>query len=359
MQLEDLGWNGFFEAEWNARERSGETPARVISQHRELWEVRGEFGECAAEASGKLRLAAETGADWPAVGDWVAVTGAVGQARLIREVLPRRTQIVRKTAGPKVAEQVLAVNVDTLFVVMGLDGDYNVRRLERYLAQGWETGARLVVVLNKVDLCEDAQMRADEIRLCAVGVDVACISAAGGEGVDHLNPYLLRGQTVALLGSSGVGKSTLLNRLLDAELQHTSPVRESDSRGRHTTTARQMFFLRAGAMVIDTPGLRELQLWDADEGLQQAFGDVEALAQSCRFRSCTHNSEPGCAIATALDQGDLDAARLENYRKLLREQAFLERKLNQGAQLNAKARMKTINRAVRQLYKQRDREGKQ
>jgi ribosome biogenesis GTPase / thiamine phosphate phosphatase len=359
VKLEDCGWNGFFEAEWNATERPGETPARVISQHRELWEVCGEFGECVAQASGKLRLAAEEGADWPAVGDWVATSGEPGQGMLIRDVLPRRTQIVRKTAGRRVAAQVLAANVDTLFVVMGLDGDYNVRRLERYLAQGWETGARVVVVLNKVDLCGEARARAEEIRHTAVAVEVVCVSAATGEGLSDVRPYLGCGQTVALLGSSGVGKSTLLNRLLDRERQQTAPVREGDSRGRHTTTARQLFFLRGGAMVIDTPGLRELQLWDAEEGLQQAFEDVEVLAQLCRFGDCTHNGEPGCAVATALDDGNLDAARLENYRKLLREQAFLERKVNQGVQHKARAHIKTINRAVRELYKRRDREGKQ
>jgi ribosome biogenesis GTPase / thiamine phosphate phosphatase len=358
VKLEDCGWHGFFEAEWNAAGRSGETPARVISQHREFWEVCGEFGECLAVASGKLRLAAEDGADWPAVGDWVAVTGEAGQGMLIREVLPRRTQIARKTAGRRVAAQVLAANVNTLFVIMGLDGDYNVRRLERYLAQCWETGARIVVVLNKVDLCDEAQTRSEEIRHAAVGIDVACISAASGKGLGELSPYLARGQTAALLGSSGVGKSTLLNRLLDTERQKTAPVRESDSRGRHTTTMRQMFFLRSGAMVIDTPGLRELQLWDADEGLQQTFRDVEGLAQSCRFRNCTHTGEPGCSVATALNQGRLDTARLENYRKLLREQAFLERKVNQGAQQKAKAQIKAINRAVRELYKRRHREGK-
>jgi ribosome biogenesis GTPase len=285
------------------------------------------------------------------------MSGEPSRGMLIRDVLPRRTSIVRKMAGRRVEAQVLAANVDVLFVVMGLDGDYNLRRLERYLAQCWETGARVVVVLNKADVCADPEARAHGIRQ-RVGAEVVCISASRGEGLNDLGRYLASGQTVVLLGSSGVGKSTLLNRLLQAEQQPTAPVRARDSRGRHTTTARQLFFLPNGAMVIDTPGLRELQLWDAEEGLQQAFADIETLAQRCRFRNCTHAGEPGCAVLAAIEGGELDAARLENHRKLLREQAFLERKVDQGAQQKAKERIKTINRAVRELYKRRDREGK-
>jgi ribosome biogenesis GTPase / thiamine phosphate phosphatase len=359
VNLQKLGWNGFFEASWNSVARTKESAARVISQHRELWQVAGPLGEGRAEASGKLRLSAEEDGAWPAVGDWVAITGDPATGMVIRDVLPRRTQIARKMAGRRIAPQVLASNVDSIFVLMGLDGDYNPRRLERYIAQGWETGARVVVLLTKTDLCEHASVCAQEIRAIASGVDVLCVSAVTGLGMCGVEPYLLKGQTIVLLGSSGVGKSTLMNRLLSADQQATAPVRESDSRGRHTTTARELFFLPCGAMVIDTPGLRELQLWDAGDGVSQAFGDLEALAQQCRFENCSHNGEPGCAVLAAIQNGDLDAERLENQKKLLREQAFLERKRDKEAQHKATNKNKVLHRAVRDMYRQREKEGKQ
>jgi ribosome biogenesis GTPase len=354
VKLQALGWNAYFEAEWNSTERSDERPARVTAQHRDLWEVVGEFGEGRSEPSGKLRLAAEEGGDWPAVGDWLAIAGEPGQGTTIRAVLPRRTQLVRKEAGRRVAPQVLAANVDTIFLLLGLDGDYNPRRMERYLAQLWDSGSRVVLLLNKADICGEAETRADAMRRSAAGVDVICTSGLTGKGLASLDAYLGIGQTVVLLGSSGVGKSTLLNRMLNSGKQATAPVRESDSRGRHTTTARQLFLLPVGAMVIDTPGLRELQLWDAGDGVAHAFSDLDALARQCRFRNCTHTGEPGCAVAEAIQGGQLEPERLDNQRKLLREQAFLERKQDKGVEAENKTRMKVLHRAVRKMYRQRD-----
>ncbi len=360
MSILRWGWNPYFEANWNAIEREHTVPARVVSATRGMWRVAGDFGECLAEAAGKLRLASEEGADWPAVGDWVAAElRDNGRAALILEVLPRRSQFVRKTAGKRIAEQVIAANVDTALLVCALDGDFNPRRMERYLAQCWDSGAKPLIVLNKADICEICEELAQEMERVSMAAPVIAVSARSGQGFDELEAYLVPGQTLVLLGSSGVGKSTILNRLMGLSIQRVQPVRESDSRGRHTTTSRELFVLPNGALLIDTPGLRELQLWDADGGIAQAFSDIETLAARCRFRNCQHEGEPGCAVQQAVEKGTLDRARLENWRKVLREQAFLLRKVDAGAQRDAKQHIKTINRAVRHLYQERSREEKQ
>ena len=331
-------------------------PARVIAQQRKFWRVAGDFGECWAEASGKLRLAADEGGDWPAVGDWVVVeVHGVETATMIQEVLPRRSKFVRKMAGKKIEEQVIAANVDTALLVTALDGDFSPRRVERYLAQCWESGARPVIVLNKADACAEVQEKAAEMERVAVGTIVCVVSARTGQGFGKLEEFLKPGHTLALLGSSGVGKSTIANRLLGEAVQEVQPVRESDSKGRHTTTARELFVLPCGALLMDTPGLREMQLWDAEQGVAQTFSDIDALATQCRFVDCQHEGEPGCAVLAAVSAGELDAARLENRRKLLREQEFLRRKVDPGARQEWKSEMKTLHREVKRMYASRKR----
>jgi len=358
MSLSQWGWNAFFDATWKSEERGRAVPARVISQQRKLWVLAGGFGECWGEAAGKLRLAAEEdGADWPAVGDWVAAEVAGGGA-IIQGVLPRASRFVRKRAGKRVEEQVLAANVDTAFLVSALDADFHPRRIERYLVQCWESGAKPVVLLNKADTCANAQKKSQEVERLAAGTIVHVISASSGHGFDELQKYLTCRETLVLLGSSGVGKSSIVNRLMGRALQSVREVRECDSRGRHTTTARELFALPSGALVIDTPGLRELQLWEADQGIAYTFSDIESLAARCRFSNCRHEHEPGCAVEGALGEGSLDPARLENWRKMLREQAFLERKIDAGSQHEAKRHIKTMHRAVRRMYRERDKEGK-
>ena len=356
--LPDWGWNSYFEAFWQGEDRKNVVPARVIAQQRKFWRVAGDFGECWAEASGKLRLAADEGADWPAAGDWVAAElhGADTTAT-IQEVLPRRSKFVRKSPGKKQEEQVIAANVDTALLVSALDGDFNPRRVERYLAQCWESGARPVIVLNKADACEGAREKAAEMGRVAVGTAVWVVSAKTGDGFGELEEFLKTGQTLVLLGSSGVGKSTIVNRLLGQTVQEVHPVRESDSRGRHTTTTRELFILPGGALLMDTPGLREMQLWEAEEGVAQVFADIDALAAQCRFGDCRHEEEPGCAVQAALDAGTLDAARFGNRRKLLREQEFLRRKVDPEARQEQKERWKQIHRAARQKYQQRETDG--
>lgn len=359
MFIENLGWDAYFKALWNSAETENCVPARVVSQQRGMWRVAGEFEECWAEASGRLRKASEEGGDWPAVGDWVGAEIRAGQTMAeIQWVLPRRSRFVRKVAGKQVAEQVIAANIDAALIVAGLDGDFNVRRIERYLAQCWESGARPAIVLNKTDACADFRKRAAETERIAVGVPVFLVSGKTGQGLDALEEHFKKGQTIVVLGSSGVGKSTLVNCLLQEERQATHAVRENDSRGRHTTTSRQLFMLSSGAMVIDTPGLRELQLWNAGEGLFQTFADIDELAAQCRFGDCRHENEPGCAVQAALGSGIIDTGRWESWRKLQCEQEFLLRKINPQARQAEKKRVKVIMRQVKDKYQNRDK-GKQ
>jgi ribosome biogenesis GTPase len=356
--LAGRGWNSYFEAFWRGGGWENAVPARVVAQQRKFWRVAGDFGECWAEASGKLRLAADEGADWPAAGDWVVVELRGGDSTaVIQEVLPRRSKFVRKSPGKKMEEQVIAANADTALLVSALDGDFNPRRVERYLAQCWESGAKPVIVLNKADACEEARGKAAEMERVAIGTGVCVVSARTGQGFGELEEFLRPGETLVLLGSSGVGKSTIANRLLGQTVQEVQPVRESDSRGRHTTNTRELFVLPGGALLMDTPGLREMQLWDAEHGVAQAFADIDTLAAQCRFSDCRHEAEPGCAVLAALSAGTLDTARVENRRKLLREQEFLRRKIDPEARQVQKEQWKQIHGAARQKYQQRQRDG--
>lgn len=355
MSILRWGWNDYFEAVWREANKGNKVPARVIAQHRGTWQIASDFGECRAQAAGRLRLAGKDGGDWPAVGDWVATEVLdQGRAALIYDVLARRGQFVRKMAGKKVGEQVLAANVDIALLVSALDRDFNLRRIERYMAQCWESCAEPLIVLNKADTCADVPDKVREAEQIAPGALVHAVSAKTGQGFDQLQKYLCPGQTLALLGSSGVGKSTIVNRLMGGAIQQVQEIRESDSRGRHTTTARELFALPSGALLIDTPGLREFQLWDAEDGLARAFADIDALAERCRFNDCCHEAEPGCAVQASIQAGELEGGRLENWRKLLREEEFLRRKIDPEARQTERHRVKKLMREVRKIYRERD-----
>jgi ribosome biogenesis GTPase len=304
-------------------------------------------GETLAEVSGRLRHRAAGPHDFPAVGDWVLllVRPEEGWAT-IQGILPRRSRFSRKVPGSATEEQVVAANVDSVFLVAGLDGDFSPRRLERALVLAWESGARPVVVLNKADLGAGEERRR-EAAAAAPGVPIHVVSARSGEGLGALDTYLVPGQTVALLGSSGVGKSTLVNRLLGGGLQPTAEVRVGDDRGRHTTAFRELLVLPGGGMIVDTPGLREIQLWGGEEGLGQAFPDVGDLAAACRFRDCRHEGEPGCAVLEALAEGRLAAERLASYRKLAAEQRQFALRHDQRLRQAEKRRWRSIHRLAR------------
>jgi len=363
---ERLGWNPFFEAQAATVARSDVQFARVVEEQRSLYRLSG--GDGWAEVSGRFRHDAPDAAAFPAVGDWVGVrvqgsgsgsgseSGSGSGSRAVIEcVLERRSAISRAAAGRASAEQVIAANVDTIFLVTALPQDLNARRLERYLTMVWDGGATPVVVVNKSDLSDDPDAARDHLCARLPLVDVVLISALQERGLDALMPWLQPAQTVALVGSSGVGKSTLINRLLGRDTLRTGAISDADGRGRHTTTARQLIELPGGALLIDTPGMRELQPWPGDDAVEAAFHDIAELAEGCRFADCAHQGEPDCAVLAAVEKGVLDADRLEHYRRLLREAAYEERRHDKAAAAEHKRRWKQIHQANKVMYRERDR----
>jgi len=327
IDLIEYGWDAALAEQFEACAGQGLVPGRVIKQARDRSNLITAEGEIAAGVSGRFRHLARGPADYPAVGDWAAVRPVERGPGLIEAVLPRRSAFTRKAAGEAVEAQVVAANVDTVFLVSGLDGDFNLRRIERYLTTAWSSGAGPVIVLNKADLREDLPDVLAKTAAVAPGVPILAVQALAEGGLDGLAPYLIAGRTVAFLGSSGVGKSTMINRLLGEERFATAAMSDAAAgRGRHTTTARELVRLPGGALLIDTPGMRELGLWADDDGLDRAFDEIDALAARCRFPDCGHDREPGCAVRAAVEAGTLDARRWESYLKLRRELRFLELK---------------------------------
>ena len=350
--LAAYGWSAFFADAFEGHAAPGMVPARVTAVHTQLSRLWAPEGDFLGEVSGRLRHEAANPAEFPVVGDWVVMAPNPGAERAtIHAVLPRRGRLARKVVGAVTGEQVLAANLDTLFLVAGLDGDFNPRRLERALVMARDSGAEPVLVLSKADLCPDIEARVAEVQALAPEASVLALSAREGQGLEALERWLRPAQTVALIGSSGVGKSTLLNRLLGQERQRVLEVRAGDSRGRHATSHREMFLLAGGALVVDTPGLRELQLWAEEEDLETTFDDIASLAVACRFTNCRHQAEPGCAVNVALARGDLPAERLLSYRKLEAELAHLDRQKDVRKQLEQKARWKAIHKALRKDHK--------
>jgi len=339
--LDELGWDAGWASAFEQLHEENLIPARVAAQHRGAYEVWTADGDLRARAAGRLYYEHEVGAPVPAVGDWVGVQDAT-----ITSILPRRSAFIRKRAGLGSDEQVLAANVDAAFLLAGLDDDFSLRRLERYITTAWDSGAQPIVVLTKADLCDDVEDAMLQVESVAIGVPVHPISNVTGIGIDELASQSLRpGHTVVLLGSSGVGKSTLLNRLAGTELMRTAAI-AANGTGRHTTTHRELVRLPDGALVIDTPGLRELQFWDGDVGA--AFEDIEGLAAECRFRDCAHAREPGCAVLGAVDNGTLSLDRLRSWRKFQRELESIAARTDHRLRVARKKRWKEIAAHARQ-----------
>ncbi|MBD1996103.1 ribosome small subunit-dependent GTPase A [Leptolyngbya sp. FACHB-541] len=349
MNLSELGWSDFFAHSFEAYRVQGYTVGRVALEHKQAYTLYAEQGELSATVSGKLRHQATAAEDFPAVGDWVVVRIRDEGQATIHAILPRKSKFSRKTVGGKTQEQIVAANIDTVFLVAGLDHDFNLRRIERYLVLAWESGATPVILLNKADLCDAVEERVLEVEEVAIAVPIVVLSAAQNQGLDALQPYLKPGQTSALLGSSGVGKSTLTNQLVGTAQQSVQPVRQGDSRGRHTTTHRELLLLPSGGCIIDTPGMREIQIWSEGAGLEETFTDIEALAEECRFRDCQHQQEPGCAVRQALEAGALDERRFASFQKLQKELNYLIRKQDQRATLAEKEKWKQITKSLRKM----------
>ncbi|MFD1422718.1 ribosome small subunit-dependent GTPase A [Laceyella tengchongensis] len=342
------GWTPALEEAFDQIKEDGLAVGRVTLQHKRLYRLQTEYGELLAELTGRFRYDTTRVEDYPAVGDWVVIRPRVAEGRAsIEAVLPRFSRFSRKVAGRTWEEQIVAANVNTVFLVNALNQDFNVRRIERYLTLAWESGAQPVIVLNKADLYPDVSDKVAQVEAVALGVPIHVVSGLTGKGLDELMAYLQPGKTVALLGSSGVGKSTLTNCFLGTEQQEVQAIRAGDDKGKHTTTYRELFLLPQGGCLIDTPGMRGIKLVDQEHGVQETFEEIEQLALSCRFTDCQHQGEPGCAVEFALAEGRLAPKRLANYRKLLRELAYYERKEN-----------RQLAHAEKEIWKKRSRQAK-
>lgn len=337
---------------------SGLVIGRVCGEDRNGYVVKTATHELPADLSGKLRFTAESRAELPSVGDWVAVQVLdEGSLAIIHAVVPRFSAIVRRAAGVATEKQIIAANVDLVFIIQGLDLNFNPRRLERYLIVCRESNITPVVLLSKADLLDhaDREIFIAEAQRVAGGADVLAYSAKSGEGLENIRHYLREGVTVCIIGSSGVGKSTLINTLTGKELREIAEVREADSRGRHTTTRRQMIFMSGGAILIDTPGMRELGLWHATESLGSTFPEISAFAERCKFSDCTHLHEPHCAVRKAVEEGHIEPDRLESYLKLREEAEFTEQRATVAGRLERKRKEKILGRAVKQALRQKGR----
>lgn len=354
--LTELGWRKFFDRQLDEDDRRL-TPARVTRRDVNRYHLASAGGVLYGTLRGRTRIETRSRAELPAVGDWVLCAPAdPGDPTnvVIERTLSRFSKFSRKQAGEKFDEQVVAANVDTVFIVTGLDDNFNPNRIERYLLLAWNSGADPVIVLSKADIATDLDSAMQQLAPIAMGTPIHVVSALTGDGIEQLRGYLDAGRTVALLGSSGVGKSTIINALLGYERFDTAAVREADSKGRHTTTFRELCRVEGGGMLIDTPGMREIQIWGDDTGLDGSFEDVESLAAQCRFSDCRHETEPGCAVREAIDNAQLEASRLDSYRKFQRELEHFAAKQDAGLRAEKKQERKKLAKFIRNRADKRD-----
>jgi ribosome biogenesis GTPase len=362
--LKKIGWDSFFENAFRPFQGKGFDAGRVAVEHRDYYLVFTKRGEYNAETAGKLHYTSESRADLPKVGDWVVLSFYDdSETAIIHNVLPRKTKFSRKVTGEVTREQIIASNIDTIFVVQALDDTYNIRRLERYLVMAYEGDSMPAVILNKADLCEDLETCVAEVESVAQGIPVLCTSATTGDGLESLCDYAKEGKTLAFIGSSGVGKTTLINNLLGKDVLKTAAVRDKDSKGRHTTARREMLILPKGGVVIDTPGMRELQLWQTEDDatIMDSYADFTELSAACFFSDCSHLHEKGCAIIEAVSEGNISQERYDGFVKLQKELLQLQEKKIKQLYLEKKKKEKQMGKMMKQLkqYRKSNRRGKQ
>ncbi len=344
MNLKKLGWDSFFEEHFTQYAEMGFCPGRIAAGHKTVYILYTEFGELSAGITGKIRYETSNRGDFPVVGDWVAIKPRLEERyATIHGTLPRKSSLLRKVPGRKTEEQLLAANIDTAFWVSSLNRIFNLRRIERFLIMVNESGARPAIILNKADLCSIVEKKVKEVESIAQGVPVHVTSAFKGWGLEELTRYIQDGRTVVFLGLSGVGKSTILNKLVGKDIQKVEEIRAHDDRGRHTTAARFLVHLPQGGYAIDTPGIRELQLWDTTDRVHETFEDIEEIAQHCRFNDCRHETEPFCAVNKAVKDGFISLERLKNYKKMLEELDYLD--------IKKKVKTKIIDKKNAKVFK--------
>lgn len=352
MDLKNIGFDDFFQKHLKNLNTEKFPIGRICAEYKENYKLFSECGELNANISGKFRNSCKTREDFPAVGDWIKFEYIKSENKaIIQEICPRKSKFSRKVAGIQTQEQIIASNVDFAFIVCALNYDFNLRRIERYLSLVWQSGATPVVILTKTDLCVDVQSKILEVENIAFGVDIHAVSNVSKVGIEVLEKYFINNKTVVLLGSSGVGKSSLINNLVKEKIMKVNILRNSIDKGRHTTTHKQMILLPNGGLIIDTPGIRELQLWDAEDGISQTFSDIKKIAESCKFNDCTHTNEPDCEVRKAINKGLLDENRLENYLKMQKEQDYLINRQTKSAAKVERDKWKAIHKQIKNLKK--------
>lgn len=355
MTLENYGWNSTFQEEFDKLNAGDLIPARIAIHNKNNYLIYAESGEITSELSGKMLYEIEDGISdegFPVVGDWVAVRAFPDENKaIIQKMLPRKSKFSRKEAGEKTKEQIVAANVDTVFLMTSLNQDFNLRRLERYIVLANQSNAHAVIILSKADLCDNYEEIIEEVKTVSKDIPIHIVSSLKAEGLEELQQYFEGNKTITVMGSSGVGKSTFINALLGYDRMKVNETTEYKDKGSHTTTHRELVLLPGGGLIIDTPGMREIQLWESQQGIESAFDEIEALMENCKFSDCSHTNEPGCAILEALKSGELDSDRYNSYLKLKRESQYFERRHNKKLQIDERKKWKAITKSMRKHNK--------